>query len=118
MSEGPGRTERAGGAERPPEADEAREGGSGVIRAFVDETLPRVEQARRGLVAGLFEETLTQVGSSFSKTVRMPAEIDAFADAMADMFTASLATQSAGLRAGAATSWSQPGGTTGHGDEQ
>ena len=74
-----------------PEADEARQGGSGVIRAFIDETLPRVEPARRSLVADLFEETLTQVGSSFSETERMPAEIDAYADAMADMFNAFLA---------------------------
>ena len=75
-----------------PEADEAREGGSGVIRAFIDETLPRVDPARRGLVAELFEDTLTQVGSSFSETERVPAEIDAYADAMTDMFNAYLAT--------------------------
>ena len=74
-----------------PEADEARQGGSGVIREFMEETLPRVEPARRSLVADLFEETLTQVGSSFSETERMPAEIDAYADAMADMFNAFLA---------------------------
>jgi AcrR family transcriptional regulator len=75
-----------------PEAEEAREGGSGAIRAFVDEALPRVDPARRGLVAQLLEETLTQVGSSFSGIQRTSAEIVAYADAMADMFNAFLAT--------------------------
>lgn len=74
-----------------PEADAARRGGSGVIRAFIDEVLPRDDPARRGMVADLFEETLTQVGSSFSQTERTPAEIDGYADTMADMFNALLA---------------------------
>ena len=75
-----------------PEADEAREAGSEVIRAFIDEVLPRVDRARRGLIASLIEQTLTQVGSSFSQAERTTAEIDTFADAMADMFNAFLAT--------------------------
>lgn len=75
-----------------PEADEAREGGSRVIRAFINETLPHVDLTRRDLVAELFQKTLTQVGSSFSQTERTQAEIDAYAEAMADMFNAFLAT--------------------------
>ena len=43
------------------------------------------------VVAELFEETLTQVGSSFSKAERTQQEIDAYAGAMADMFNAYLA---------------------------
>ena len=75
-----------------PEASEAREGGSGVIRAFIDEVLPRVPPARRGVVAELFEQTLTQVGSSFSQVERTEDEIDAYVGAMGEMLNAYLAT--------------------------
>jgi AcrR family transcriptional regulator len=74
-----------------PEATAAREGGSTVIRAFMNEALPSTEPAMRLLAADLVETTLTKVGSSFSATERSPAEITLYADAMADMFCAYVA---------------------------
>ena len=74
-----------------PEAGEAREGGSTVIRTFMDEALPSTEAAMRLLAADLVMTTLTSVGSRFSATERSPAEITLYADAMADMFCAYVA---------------------------
>jgi AcrR family transcriptional regulator len=74
-----------------PEATEARASGSHVIRAFMDEALPHADAARRALAADLVKTTMAHVGSSFSEVPRGPAEIAAYADAMADMFCAYLA---------------------------
>ncbi len=71
-----------------PEAGEAREGGSAVIRTFITETLSNAEASTQRLAADLIESTLTQVGSSFSASERSEEEISRFADAMADMFCA------------------------------
>ncbi len=68
------------------ECDEARAGGSDVIRAFMNEALPAADNGARRLAADLIEATLTQVGRSFSETERSEAEIATFAEAMADMF--------------------------------
>jgi AcrR family transcriptional regulator len=73
-----------------PEADEARAAGSLVISDFITEVLPCVDHATATLTADLIELTLTQVGSTFSETPRTDEEISAFADAMADMFSAYL----------------------------
>jgi AcrR family transcriptional regulator len=74
-----------------PEADEARASGSLVIREFMKEALPGVDEPTVVLAAGVIETTLTQVGSSFSETERTGEEITAYADAMADMFCGYLA---------------------------
>jgi hypothetical protein len=73
-----------------PEADEARAAGSLVMSDFITEVLPGVDHATATLTADLIELTLTQVGSSFSETPRTDEEIFAFADAMAEMFSAYL----------------------------
>lgn len=75
-----------------PEADAARASGSLVIRDFMGEALPGADERTVALAAELIETTLTQVGSSFSKTERTDEEIAAYADAMADMFCAYLAS--------------------------
>jgi AcrR family transcriptional regulator len=74
-----------------PEAAEARASGSLVIREFMKEALPGVDEPTVVLAADVIETTLTQVGSSFSGTERTSQEISAYADAMADMFCGYLA---------------------------
>jgi len=85
-----------------PEAAAAREDGTRIIGAFIDEALPGVDPARRRLTAALIEDTMTQVGSSFSQTDRTAAEIASYAEAMADMFVAYLdgVTQTVGGQRG------------------
>lgn len=73
-----------------PEAAEARRNGSNIVFAFIVETLPLAGTSTHRLVANLIEETLSQVGSSFSGTDRTSAEIATYADGMADMFCAYL----------------------------
>lgn len=73
-----------------PETAEAREAGSNVILAFLQEALPARPDHQVEQVAQLLEMTLTQVGSSFSATKRSQAEIAMLAESMADMFSAYL----------------------------
>jgi AcrR family transcriptional regulator len=73
-----------------PEALEARASGSHSIGVFMQETLPNAPEATRELAGDLITTTLSQVGKHFSETPRSPAEIVAYADAMADMFCAYL----------------------------
>lgn len=73
-----------------PEADAARASGARVIRDFMEEALPGIDDSKVMLAADLIEVTLTQVGSTFSEAKRTDEEITAYADAMADMFCAYL----------------------------
>jgi AcrR family transcriptional regulator len=73
-----------------PEAREARVSGTRTIRVFMREALPGASEAMRALAGDLITTTLSQVGKHFSETPRIPAEIEAYADAMADMFCAYL----------------------------
>jgi AcrR family transcriptional regulator len=73
-----------------PEAQEARVSGTRSIDDFLRELLPDVPDARRALAGDLVTTTLGAVGKQFSESPRTEAEIDAYADAMADMFTAYL----------------------------
>jgi AcrR family transcriptional regulator len=73
-----------------PEARAAREGGARTMRRFMKEALPGVPEARRKLAVDLIGTTLSAVGKQFSSAPRKPAEITAYADAMADMFCAYL----------------------------
>lgn len=75
-----------------PEAQEARLSGTRTLQNFMVELMPDVSQDRRDLVGDLIAATLKQVGKAFSETPRAPAEIEVYADAMADMFVAYLAT--------------------------
>jgi hypothetical protein len=54
------------------------------------ELLPDVPAATRNLAGNLITTTLRTVGKRFSETPRTTAEIEAYADAMADMFCAYL----------------------------
>jgi AcrR family transcriptional regulator len=73
-----------------PEARAAREAGIATMRRFMAEALPDASAPVRDLAVELIGTTLSAVGKQFSGTPRRPAEIAAFADAMADMFCAYL----------------------------
>lgn len=73
-----------------PEAIAAKTSAHAAISQFMEEVLPHRSDAQRALVADLLKTTLSQVGKHFSETPRADAEIEAYSDAMADMFSAYL----------------------------
>jgi hypothetical protein len=74
------------------DAPEARVRASGnrAVQIFIQEAFPVASEATQALAGDLIATTLSQVGKHFSKSPRTPAEIEAYADAMADMFCAYL----------------------------
>jgi hypothetical protein len=56
----------------------------------MQEALPAASEATRALAGALIKTTLSTVGKRFSESPRTPAEIKAYAEAMADMFCAYL----------------------------
>lgn len=81
-----------------PEAKAAKATSARIIDAFMREALPKASKARRALSGEIITTTLSAVGKQFSETSRTPAEIDAYADALADMFCAYLAKPAKGAR--------------------
>ena len=73
-----------------PEAHEARASGERTVQTFLREALPEAPEAVRALAGDLIKTTLSAVGKDFSESPRTPAEIETYADAMADMFCAYL----------------------------
>jgi AcrR family transcriptional regulator len=73
-----------------PEAQEVRASGDRAVEVFMQEVLPKASGASRALAGDLMATTLSAVGKHLSETPRTPAEIEAYADAMADMFCAYL----------------------------
>jgi len=73
-----------------PEAREARAAGDRTVQVFMQEALPEASEATRALAGDLITTTLSVVGKRFSETPRTSTEIEAYADAMADMFCAYL----------------------------
>jgi AcrR family transcriptional regulator len=73
-----------------PEAREAKAAGRGIVHAFMREVLPETPDATRALAADVIKTTLSAVGKQFSENPRSSAEIDAYSNAMADMFCAYL----------------------------
>jgi AcrR family transcriptional regulator len=73
-----------------PEAAAVKASGERAVGAFMREALPEATDASRALAADLIKATLGQVGKQFSETPRTAAEIEAYSDAMADMFCAYL----------------------------
>ena len=73
-----------------PEAQEAKASGERTIQRFMHEALPNASTATRTRAGDLITTTLSTVGKHFSESPRRPAEIKAYADAMADMFCAYL----------------------------
>ena len=73
-----------------PEARQAKAAGHRIVELFMQEALPMASEAARALAGDLITTTLSSVGKHFSETERTPAEIEVYADAMADMFCAYL----------------------------
>lgn len=73
-----------------PEAREAKASGRRTVQAFMREALPEAPEAARELAGDLVTTTLSEVGKRFSETPRTPSEIEAYADALADMLCAYL----------------------------
>lgn len=73
-----------------PEAQEAMKAGSAIMQAFMCEALPDASADQRALAISLIESTLRSVSKSYSEPPHASAEIDAFAEAVADMFGAYL----------------------------
>jgi len=73
-----------------PEAREARAPGDRTVHVFMQEALPEASPATRALAADLITTTLSKAGKQFSESSRTAAEIEAYAEAMADMFCAYL----------------------------
>ena len=68
-----------------PEAREARASGARTFQAFMRKVLPKTARTKRALASDLITTTLSSVGKRFSETPRAPAEIEAYASAVADM---------------------------------
>ena len=79
-----------------PEAREARMTAGHTVHVFMREALPDASEATRALAGDLITRTLSAVGKHFSKSPRAPAEIEAYANAMADMFCAYLRSLESG----------------------
>jgi hypothetical protein len=73
-----------------PEVHEARASGARAFEGFMQEALPDAPEAMRALAGDLITTTLSAVGKQFSESPRTPAEIETYADAMADMLCAYL----------------------------
>ena len=73
-----------------PEAKAAKASGERTIQAFMREVLPNASKAARAQAGDLIKTTLSTVGKEFSETPRTAAEIETYAEAMADMFCAYL----------------------------
>ena len=73
-----------------PEAREAKASGDRTMQVFMREALPEVSESTRALAADLITTTLSKVGKHFSESSRSPADIETYAEAMADMFCAYL----------------------------
>lgn len=75
-----------------PEAQEIHANGDRIIETFLREALPTASDAVRDTAGELITTTMSAVGKRFSEAPRTQAEINAYADAMADMLCAYLDT--------------------------
>ncbi|CCH09303.1 TetR family transcriptional regulator [Achromobacter xylosoxidans] len=82
-----------------PEARATKEEGGRIVLAFLEEALPNASDATRVLAGDLITHTLSAVGKQFSENPRTDAEIEAYADALADMLCAYLDSLAANSRA-------------------
>jgi AcrR family transcriptional regulator len=73
-----------------PEAREAKASGDRTMQVFMHEALPKASESTRALAADLITTTLSKVGKRFSESPRSPADIETYAQSMADMFCAYL----------------------------
>lgn len=78
-----------------PEAKAAKEDGQRVMDGFMDEVLPDLPEEERRQMGDIIATTLSAAGKQFSETPRTPGAIQAWGDAMADMFCAWLSQKQA-----------------------
>ncbi|MFT3762342.1 MAG: TetR family transcriptional regulator [Pseudoxanthomonas sp.] len=74
-----------------PEAQAAKASGDRFFQAFMQEALPTASEETRALASDLITATLSAAGKDFSESPRTPAQIEAYAEAMSDMFCAYIA---------------------------
>ena len=72
------------------EAQEIHAEGDRIIEAFMVDALPGVQETVRQRAGDLIVMTMTAVGKELTESPRESSEIDAYADAMSDMFIAYL----------------------------
>ena len=75
-----------------PEARKARAAGDRIFESFMGEALPDAPKDSRDLACNLITGTLGAVGKKFSEKPRTAGEIEAYANAMSDMFCAYLSS--------------------------
>lgn len=80
-----------------PEARATKEEGGRIVLAFLEEALPNASDATRVLAGDLITHTLSAVGKQFSESPRTDAEIEGYADALADMLCAYLGSLARGV---------------------
>lgn len=80
-----------------PEARATKEEGGRIVLAFLEEALPNASDATRVLAGDLITHTLSAVGKQFSESPRTDTEIEAYADALADMLCAYLDSLARGV---------------------
>ncbi|MFM9892685.1 TetR family transcriptional regulator [Achromobacter xylosoxidans] len=80
-----------------PEARATKEEGGRIVLAFLEEALPNASDATRVLAGDLITHTLSAVGKQFSESPRTDAEIEGYADALADMLCAYLDSLARGV---------------------
>jgi AcrR family transcriptional regulator len=73
-----------------PEVQAAKASVDKIFLVFMQEVLPRASKKTLCMTADLITTTLSAVGKDFSEGSHTPAEIKAYADAVADMFCAYL----------------------------
>jgi AcrR family transcriptional regulator len=74
-----------------PEAHEARASNVLAFQRFLEEAAPRASAETRARAGDIITKTMSRVGKVYSETPRTDVEIEAYADAMSDMFCAYLA---------------------------
>jgi AcrR family transcriptional regulator len=73
-----------------PEALETKASAARTLQVFMHEALPEASEVTRASAGELITTTLSAMGKQFSRNPRTSAEIEAYAEAMADMFCAYL----------------------------
>jgi len=71
-----------------PEAQQVRAAGDGIVKVFMRQALPAASDVTREMAGELIVRTLSTVGKDFSESPRTVAEIEAWAESMADMLCA------------------------------
>jgi AcrR family transcriptional regulator len=73
-----------------PEAHEPRALGTRTMQQFMEQALPEAPEAARGLIGDVVMMTLSAMGKHISEAPRSAAEIETYANAVADMLCAYL----------------------------